>query len=294
MSVNNNNNNDVSTANNNREPTIRDLFDLIGKMPMKSDFDDFKNNILATQQENKEKIGAVENKVVALEELSTANADKVIELEIAVQTLQQDKLKSNVCISGVPLNNNLSPEDAVVKIANALKVKVATSNFSAYSAANNKLIIAAFDNFSTKQQIINKLRIKKSLMAEEVFGSSHARSNSQIYVNDQLTKYFSELYLVARNAKRDGKLTSASSAGGRIRVRKNPNDAPIIITNMYQLNNLIELEASTPIDLTEKDDNSTGPVNQRDNTSTQAKSNKRKNRASSAASDNRNKKTKSN
>lgn len=77
-------------------------------------------------------------------------------------------------------------------------------------------------------------------MVEEVFGNE---SNSQIYLNDHLTPYFSNIYLIARRAKREGKLSSASSYGGKIRARKNFNDAPTLITNERQLNALVNMES---------------------------------------------------
>lgn len=77
-------------------------------------------------------------------------------------------------------------------------------------------------------------------MVEEVF---KMKLNSQIYLNDHLTPYFNNLYLIARTAKRDGKLASATSHGGKIRARKNANDAPIVITSENQLQTLIEMES---------------------------------------------------
>lgn len=78
-------------------------------------------------------------------------------------------------------------------------------------------------------------------MVEEVF--SHV-SNSQIYLNDHLTPYTTRLFLIARNAKKDGKLASATSYGGIVRIRKNRDDAPTPITNETLLQNIIDMEPS--------------------------------------------------
>lgn len=87
--------------------------------------------------------------------------------------------------------------------------------------------------------MLNKVRIKKSLMVEEVFESF--KSNGQIYSNDHLTPYFSNLYLIACKAKKDGKIASASSYGGKIRARKTTDDAPIIITTVHHYNSYVHL-----------------------------------------------------
>lgn len=53
-----------------------------------------------------------------------------------------------------------------------------------------------------------------------------------------------KLYLIARNAKKDGKLSSASSYGGKIRARKTEDDIPTLITNEQQLLALIDSDVS--------------------------------------------------
>lgn len=135
--------------------------------------------------------------------------------------------------------SNENTAELVIAIAKTLGVEMNKNNFSSYPVANKKFVIVHFYNLRSKQQILGKIRIKKSLMAEEVFNGA---SNSQIYLNDHLTPYFNKIYLMARNGKKDGKLASASSYGGKIRARKSPNDAPILITSEIQLQALIDTE----------------------------------------------------
>lgn len=236
------NNNHTDTRNKN-EPTIADVFALLVKVPVKDDLMDMKQELIASNEENKRKIEVVEQQVDALAATSETNTDRIRELEDTVQVLQQEKLVNNVCISGVPPNENLNAIDAVHKIANTLNVDIAGDSFTAYPTANKKLIIVKFQHHSTKQTLINKIRVKKSLMVEEVFDD--LQSNSQIYINDQLTRYFSEMFVLARQACKDGKLATASSIGGKIRVRKQQNSLPIVITNKVQLINIMEMEVDS-------------------------------------------------
>lgn len=120
-------------------------------------------------------------------------------------------------------------------------IEIARQNFASYPVAGNKFIIVNMYSIRNKQMILNKIRVKKSLMVEEVFKE---KSNSQIYLNDHLTPYFNRLFLIARNAKKDGKLASASSYGGKIRARKSLDDAPIVITTEKQLQSLIDNDVS--------------------------------------------------
>lgn len=110
-----------------------------------------------------------------------------------------------------------------IQIAIKLGVDINRSQFSSYAIAKNKLL--------------GNLRVRKSLMVEEVF-------SGQIYINDRLTQYFNNLYLIARQAKKGGKLASATSFGGKIRARKSRSGASIPITHVKQLQTLIDTEQS--------------------------------------------------
>lgn len=241
MSTSTNNNNNLIQSKN-PEPTIRDVIALLqNSVPSKIDMETMKQEILAAQDENKKKIEIVEQQVDVLTNQSSSNAGKITQLEETIQILQQDKLKNNISISGVPLNNDINATDALLKIASALQIDIVNNDFSAYATSNKKFIVVMFNNYMLKQSFINKMRIKKSLFVEEVF--SEIKSNSQIYINEHLTKYFNDLFLNARSAKKEGKLTSVTSSGGKIRVRKNPTDPAKIVTNADQLKTIIEMNA---------------------------------------------------
>lgn len=232
------NNNSNEQQNHMPEPTMWDLFNLITKNASKDDIADVKNQIQIYKAETDEKIEILSDKVDAVVAESAQNTDRIDWLEANIEILKQDQLKNNVCISGVPPDQvkNTDTAEIITKIASKLDINLPRSHFTSYAVANNKFIIVHFHNLKNKQTMLNKIRVKRSLMVEEVF---QQKSNSQIYLNDHLTPYFNKLYLMARDAKKQGKLSSASSYGGKIRARKNPNDVPIVITSEKQLNALI-------------------------------------------------------
>lgn len=227
------------------QPTLMDLFNLLTKCAQKSDIDEIKSSITTCNIENAEKINAIDARVDDVIAINDRNTDKIVALEINLEILKQEQLKNNISISGVPpsiinSSNNNTP-GLVIDIAKSLNVQINASHFTSYAVAGNKFIIVHFYNLMHKSSLKNKIRAKKSLMVEEVFNGS---SNSQIYLNDHLTPYFNSLYLTARKAKADKKLASASSYGGKIRVRKRANDAPVIITSASQLQVLTEQDTS--------------------------------------------------
>lgn len=229
-------NNNTSIQSNMSQPTIADVYNLLTKSVT-----DLSNQMSSFTAETTNKLQIVNDKVDCVNVVSSQNTDRIESLEATVECLKQKQLKNNMCISGVPpelVKDNKSAA-AVIAIAKTLGVEIAQNNFSSYTKASNKFIIVHFYNTRHKQSMMNKIRVKKSLMVEECF---EFRSNSQVYLNDHLTPYFNSLFLMARKAKKDGKLASASSYGGRIRARRSTNDPPIIITSEKQLQALIDYE----------------------------------------------------
>lgn len=222
---------------NTQEPTMSDLFNMMKSC--KADTDNILGIIAAHTTETNTKIEKITEKVDAVSTVSLQHADKIESLESTVEILKQDQLKNNVCISGIPSSiiENGNVTNLVIQIANTLEVEFNNTHLSAYAIAN-KFVIASFFNIKHKQLMFAKMRAKRSLMVEEVFTTT---SNSQIYLNDHLTPHFNKLFIMARNAKKDGKLTSVSSIGGKIRVRKCENDVPITITLESQLSTLIDM-----------------------------------------------------
>lgn len=220
------------------EPTLADVLNKLGDIASKSDMEDLKNRIDTYTIETNKRMNNMSTEIQNVATTSSRNAEKIQNLQTSVEILKQNQLQNNIVISGVPseICSTTTTNDIVIKIAAKLSVQIVTSHLSSYTIANNKFIIAKFFNYHHKQTIINNIRTKKSLMVEEVFDST---SNSQIYVNDHLTQHFNKLYLLARTAKKDGKIAFASSSGGKIRIKKRITDTPTLITTQNELEEII-------------------------------------------------------
>lgn len=227
------------------EPTMRDLFNMLQNCPSKHDLEAIKTQIVESNNETIAKVDDIARRTDTIEDTQYQHAEKIQMLEINLELLKQENLKNNICVSGIPpamIKKENGTSKIIISIAKYLGVDVSASQFTSYAVAGNKFVIIHFYNMSHKQLLINKIRIKKSLMVEEVFQQN--QSNSQIYLNDHLTPYFNKLYLMARNAKKDGKLASATSFGGKIRARKSEDDIPTLITHEQQLLALINDDVS--------------------------------------------------
>lgn len=223
--------------------TLEDLGKKIQQCASKDDIEGIKSQINNYKIETNVKIEKIAQQVENNITVTLENADRIDALEASVEMLKQEQLKNNICVSGVPPNLliNGNANDLIQKIATKLDFKLNSNQFSSYAVAQNKFIIVQFYNFKHKLQLLGKIRAKRSLMVEEVFGG---QSNSQIYLNDHLTPFFNRLYLIARNAKKDGQIASATSYGGKIRARKQLDHPPTLITSEKQLMALINSDAA--------------------------------------------------
>lgn len=234
-----NDNNNSTSKSNMPQPTMLDLFNLLNNTSTKEDLSDIKRHIDDYKAETNVKIEAIDSKFNALAAQNDEQSNQIDFLQANIEQLKQDQLKNNICISGIPPNliQNDNTADLIISMASKLGVDINRNQFSSFAVAHGKFIICKFNAHNIKQTLLSKIRVKKSLLVEEVFGG---QSNSQIYLNDHLTPHLSRLYLIARRAKKDGALASATSFGGKIRARKNADDAPTTILSEHQLLSLIE------------------------------------------------------
>lgn len=240
--------------NNGREPveeTLSRIAALLGETAKKEDIDSLKTQILNFSTATNEEMVKLKNTVNAVESKANDQQEQISLLQANVEILKQDQLKNNVSIAGIPVNlvDGTNSDEVIINIASKVGVELSKGQFTSHTVANNRFVIAQFYDFKHKQMIINQLRLGKKLIVKEIFANASSNDN-QIFVNDHLTPYFSKLYLMARNAKKEGKLYTVSSANGKIRVRKHSDDIPISISNESQLQLLINLESSDSVDLT--------------------------------------------
>lgn len=233
----NDNNNDAITKSKNPEPSTSDILNAIQGLASKDDVNLISNGIKAFCEKSESRFESIETKITVIEEIHNEQNEIIATLTANVEQLKQDKLRNNIRISGIIPEWNGDCKELVMKIITKLKVDATVNDFNAYATTNNKFVIISFYNYAHKASLLNKMRIKKSLLVEEIFPP--VKSNSQLYFNDHLTPYYNELFITAFKAKKDGKL---SSWGGRVRVRKSKDDPPVTIDSLEQLNDMINDE----------------------------------------------------
>lgn len=198
------------------------------KSTFQNEIADIQSNI--TSHTNR--IDAIVNDINALR-----SDNQLDEIRLQLELIKQDRLRNNLRLTGLPPVAFEDPVDTIMQIESVLKIGLIISDFTAYADRHKSSLIVSFSSFTFKRMFTNELHRRKSLLVEEVFPS--LKSNSNIYSNDQLTPYFAKLFQTAWQAKKDGLIHSASSLGGRIKVKLNESSQPISIETEQQLNDLL-------------------------------------------------------
>lgn len=159
------------------------------------------------------------------------------DIAIQIEILKQERLRNNVRLTGLPNIAFENPTKTIMQIDRLLELRLLPTDVTAYADRNHSSLIVSFNNYVQKRRLLDKMRERRTLLAEEIF--TNVRSNSPIYINDQLTPYFASLFKKAWQAKKDKLLVSVSSLGGRIRVKKTATSTIVNIECETDLHNAI-------------------------------------------------------
>lgn len=200
--------------------------------------------IQAEAEKNSNRFANVESELCKVK----STTDQLDEMRLNIESLKQDRLRNNLRLTGLPPVAFENTNKTIMQIKAVLKLGIIPSDFIVYSDRHGSSLILSFGNYAHKRLFTNELQRRKGLLVEEVFPTLN--SNSAIYANDQLTPYFAKLFQSAWQAEKNGLLYSASSLGGRIKIKLNETSQSIAIASEQQLNEVLngshQNEAFTP------------------------------------------------
>lgn len=212
----------------------------------------------STVQKQKAQLSAIKE-ILDLTTKQCANAEKELaavrnqlaeqEGEIAELYDLQDRLeqytrKNSLEFHGIPESAYSSPEEVVLKIAEALEVPVGPQDIEISHKLNNKgnkAIIAKFISHKVKSNLYRaRTKLKRIKMTDLFPGSSYATTTeaNRIYINENLTSYRRRIMKKANEKRRDGELLSVWSLDGTIFVKTSPAGRPIKIIEPEDLDHL--------------------------------------------------------
>lgn len=190
-------------------------------------------------------VEAQKERISKLESYSASDNRRIETIAIQLEVLKQDRLRNNIRLTGLPPHAFEHAIKTTNKIMEVLRLDLLPSDYFAYADRNKSSIIIQFDNYAHKRYFMDTLRARNELLVEEILPS--IQSNSKLYCNDQLTPYFANIFQKAWTAKKNKQLHSASSLGGRIKVRKTVNSMYQLIESETQLIDIIDIDAPAEV-----------------------------------------------
>ena len=162
--------------------------------------------------------------------------NKIITLEKNENLLEQYGRRNNLEITGIPDNVSHSDlENKVVGILNSIDVKVTSADIEAChrmgkSKNNSKKTIVRFVNRKfSKQALYNRKRLAT------VDKSPIGLSNTNIFVNENLTVINNKIAFFCRGLKRDGKIMKTYTFDGIVHICKANTSKPKKVLHLNEL-----------------------------------------------------------
>lgn len=186
------------------------------------------NTINVRVDANDEKLAELERKLAALESARPNETNIVKDSEL----LKQQQLKNNICFHGIPLKENENLHDIVKAIGSAIKVKIGPNDVISVhrtkpSQRSPGLIIVKLSSYEKKMEIMKAKRTKEKLFASQLKMKLEP-ANKMIFINHQMTPYYSTLFYKAKAAAVDGRLKNCWIGGGCLCLRLTDNTQTVV------------------------------------------------------------------
>lgn len=181
------------------------------------------------------RMDSIESDFNQIKKDNDTNNQRLQACEIVLEQLKQERIRNNIRISG--FHKECHPIEFVSKLGSILNVNFNEHEYEAYFTKNSTFIIVSFHNFMHKMMLLRKMRARRNLMLEEMY--PNIKSNSQVYLNDHLTPYLTNIFHKAWEAKKDSSVHAASTVGGKVRVRKTCTSSWKLIWTLEQLYQII-------------------------------------------------------
>ena len=189
-------------------------------------------------------VASLELELTREKKVSKRQSNDILELQETLDELEQYSRKNSVEIHGIPEDIDVSTDEVVCRVAAAIGVQIAPDNIEIshrlYRKKGAKPIIVKFLNYKDKAKLY-KARVQlKNVTLSILFPSYSATSlaGQRIFVNENLTRYRSDMMKLAIGKRKDGKILSTWSLDGKIFIKTSPSGRP---RQMFSIEEIKEL-----------------------------------------------------
>lgn len=156
---------------------------------------------------------------------------------------KQERLRNNITIANFPILPNENYFDILNGVLRAIDCKPATvdeiSDAKRVPNSKSNLIIVKFRDFERKLDIM-KRKADSSIMLSNILKLEPGDRNPRIYINTQLTPFYSRLSYLCRHAASNKRIHSGWLSSSGFLVRLQLGQEPVAIANEAELKKLLD------------------------------------------------------
>lgn len=150
-----------------------------------------------------------------------------------VESIKQRSLQYNICVTGIPFDENEKIGDIFNKLCTAIGFKcAATDVIKMYRTRSigRKTIVVQFANESVKSNLFKAKKTKQSVLLEEL-NLGYRNATNEVSINHHMTPYFASLLYNARQAVKRGELESCWFAMRGVVIKSDQASNPVLVTS---------------------------------------------------------------
>lgn len=192
-------------------------------------------------------VASIEKKLNKVNENVQDHSEDITDLQINLDNLEQYSRKNSLEFCGVPDDINMSTDQAVCKIAQAIGVEIKEDDIEIShrikQKQGNKPILAKFCSHKIKSKVYKARTQLRSITISSIFPdcvSFATEDNRQpkIFINENLTQYRKEMMKNAREKRNNGKIVSFWSLDGKIFIKTAPMGNPRLMHSIEEIKEL--------------------------------------------------------
>ncbi|KAF6217351.1 hypothetical protein GE061_001705 [Apolygus lucorum] len=170
---------------------------------------------------------------------------RLSELENKSHETEQALLDNEIEIRNFPIERDENALDIVQKVGKTVNIDILESDINrCYRTkgipgnSSPPVIIVDFTRHRLKQQLIAKLKARKSALSNRDFGYNDGPKET-IYINNGLTYYNRKLLRDAKIAKREKNYKYLWFSNRKLLIKKDDNSVPIVLKNVDDIRHLL-------------------------------------------------------
>lgn len=163
------------------------------------------------------------------------------QMERIIELKQQNKLRDNIQISGIPIMINENLNEIFDKICHIIHSDITTNDIVAVYRNAPARFVVQFVSFQKKARFLRDYKScgKSHLMSGQIIETESIESQNQVFIESHLTKWYVIMMRRASAAKKDGLIFKYWLSSNGLAVMKSSNAIPDHCLSVQDIEHII-------------------------------------------------------